>query len=76
MFIIKYMGTEAEIQLPLKRSFRFQHLFPNPEYQSYVEFKRVCNKATAELRRSKRAFEEKLNWQRALKRIVSLSLST
>ena len=31
-----------------------------PEYQSYVDFKRVRNKATAELRRSKRAFEEKL----------------
>ena len=31
-----------------------------PEYQSYVEFKRVRNKAAAELRRSKRAFEEKL----------------
>ena len=30
------------------------------EYQSYVDFKRVRNKATAELRRSKRTFEEKL----------------
>ena len=31
-----------------------------PDYQSYVEFKRVRNKATTELRRSKRIFEEKL----------------
>ena len=29
-----------------------------PEYQSYVDFKRVRNKATAELRRSRRAFEK------------------
>ena len=26
------MGTEAEIQLPLKRSSRFQRLFPNPSW--------------------------------------------
>ena len=45
-----------------------------PEYQSYVEYKRVRNKATAELRRSKRAFEEKL--AEDIKRIVSLSLGT
>ena len=25
-------GTEAEIQLPLKRSSRFQRLFPNPSW--------------------------------------------
>ena len=26
------LGTEAEIQFPLKRSSRFQHLFPNPSW--------------------------------------------
>ena len=31
-----------------------------PGYQSYVEFKRARNKATTELRRAKRKFEEKL----------------
>ena len=31
-----------------------------PGYQSYVEFKRARNKATTELRREKRKFEEKL----------------
>ena len=29
---MNYMGTEAEIQLPLKRSSRFQRLFPNPSW--------------------------------------------
>ena len=39
-----------------------------PGYQSYVEFKRARNKATTELRRAKRKFEEK---QRASRRTAS-----
>ena len=29
---VEHYGTEAEIQLPLKRSSRFQRLFPNPSW--------------------------------------------
>ena len=29
---LRTQGTEAEIQLPLERSSRFQHLFPNPSW--------------------------------------------
>ena len=31
-FLFWVCGTEAEIQLPLKRSSRFQRLFPNPSW--------------------------------------------
>ena len=42
----------------VKKKYRaWKRYTDTPEYQSYVEFKRVRNKATAELRRSKRAFE-------------------
>ena len=30
--LILFWGTEADIQLPLKRSSRFQRLFPNPSW--------------------------------------------
>ena len=56
MSLMSYPGHKA-----VKKKYKaWERYTDTPEYQSYVDFKRVRNKATSELRRSKRAFEEKL----------------